>query len=67
MQGLKLFMLVLIIIGQLVGLVLLFINMKWAITLYIIYGIALLLLFIIMFYERKKEKREEDPNDYRNY
>ncbi|WP_163101730.1 hypothetical protein [Peribacillus alkalitolerans] len=67
MQGIKLFMIALIIIGQLVGLVLLFINMQWAITLYTIYGIALILLFIIMFFERKKEKREEDPNDYRNY
>ncbi|MFT4415872.1 hypothetical protein ACLM5H_18595 [Fredinandcohnia humi] len=63
----KYIILSLVIIGQIVGIVFFFINIKAALTFYAIYIVATILLFGILVRERKKEKREDDQNDYRDY
>jgi hypothetical protein len=54
-------------IGQLIGIVFLFINLKWAVFFYICYALAIAALFGVLIRERRKEKKEEEENDYRNY
>lgn len=56
-----------VVLGQLLGIVMLFFNVKIAIFLFIIYGLALITIFIVLVVERIKEKEEDDDNDYRNY
>ncbi|MBT2690773.1 hypothetical protein J7I93_21775 [Bacillus sp. ISL-47] len=53
--------------GQLLGVIMLFINIKAAIMFYILYAIMIFAIFIVLLVERKKEKEEDDGNDYRNY
>lgn len=67
MTKLKIPLMVLVVIGQLLGIAFLFFNIKLAILTFIIYGLALLGLLIILILERIKEKRDDDDHDYRNY
>lgn len=61
------FLIFLIAVTQILGIVMLFINIKLAIFVFIIYGVAIVTLFIILIVNRIKEKEEDDENDYRNY
>ena len=54
-------------LGQLIGIVFLFINVKWALFFYICYGLAIIALFAVLIRERRKEKKEEEKNDYSDY
>ncbi len=54
-------------VGQLIGLGLLFVQIKLAIIVYAISVILPLVILVILIIERKKEKEEDDRNDYRNY
>lgn len=67
MGKLKQLFLFLTVIGQLAGIIMLFINIKIAIILFIVYGLACIAIFILLIVERIKEKEEEDDNDYRDY
>jgi membrane protein implicated in regulation of membrane protease activity len=67
MQQMKLMILILAIVGQFAGLILLFIDVKWAITVYLIYAALLLVLLFLFIKERRKEKKEEAENDYSDY
>jgi membrane protein implicated in regulation of membrane protease activity len=67
MKRLKLLLLPLAGLCQILGVILLFVNIKMAIVLFIVYGIALVTIFILLINDRRKEKREDDENDYRNY
>lgn len=49
------------------AILLLFFNVKWAIALFICYGLSLVILFGLIIRERMKEKREEDEHDYSDY
>ncbi len=53
--------------GQILGIAMLFINIKAAIIFYILYALMIFAIFIVLLVERKKEKEEDDRNDYRNY
>jgi hypothetical protein len=53
--------------GQLLGIAMLFINMKAAIMFYVLYALMIFAIFIVLIAERKKEKEEEEQNDYRDY
>ncbi|MFS0862473.1 hypothetical protein [Fredinandcohnia sp. 179-A 10B2 NHS] len=63
----KYFVLSVAIIGQIVGIIFLFINIEVALTFYAIYMVTILLLFWLLIRERKKEKKEDEENDYRDY
>jgi predicted membrane channel-forming protein YqfA (hemolysin III family) len=67
MERLKLLLIFIAIAGQIIGIILLFINMKIAIFVYILYAIAIFSIFFLLIKDRQKEKREDDENDYRNY
>lgn len=67
MDTLKQLLLIIAILGQFLGIGLLFVNIKLAIIFYIIYVLVLIIIFVLLVYERKKEKEEDDRNDYRNY
>jgi membrane protein implicated in regulation of membrane protease activity len=67
MKRLKLLLLPLAGLCQILGVILLFVNIKMAIALFILYAIALVTIFILLINDRRKEKREDDENDYRNY
>jgi hypothetical protein len=67
MDKLKLLLVSVASIGQIIGIILLFINIKIALAVYIVYGIAILTLIILLLKDRWKEKKEDDKNDYRNY
>jgi membrane protein implicated in regulation of membrane protease activity len=67
MKRLKLLLLPLAGLCQILSIILLFVNIKMAIALFILYGIALVTIFILLINDRRKEKREDDENDYRNY
>jgi membrane protein implicated in regulation of membrane protease activity len=67
MKRLKLLLLPLAGLCQILGIILLFFNIKMAIVVFILYGIALVTLFILLINDRRKEKREDEENDYRNY
>jgi membrane protein implicated in regulation of membrane protease activity len=67
MKRLKLLLLPLAGLCQILGIILLFVNIKMAIALFIVYGIALVTIFILLINDRRKEKREDDENDYRDY
>lgn len=63
----KYIVLLIAIIGQIVGILFLFIDISRAITFYTFYMVAIVLLFAILVWERKREKEEDDQNDYRDY
>jgi len=67
MKNLKYIMLSVATIGQIVGIIFLFINFKIAIGFYLCYLLALVILFWLLIRERVKEKKEDEENDYRNY
>ncbi|MBU8880046.1 hypothetical protein BGM26_13775 [Bacillus sp. FJAT-29790] len=67
MGKLKQLFLLIAVGGQLIGLVMLFINLKAAILFYALYAVMVVAIFVLLFIERKKEKEEDDRNDYRNY
>jgi hypothetical protein len=54
-------------VGQLLAIILLFINLKAAIVFYLIYILLIFGILIVLLIERTKEKEEDDRNDYRNY
>ncbi|MCH1627069.1 hypothetical protein [Fredinandcohnia quinoae] len=54
-------------VGQIIGIIFLFVNLKAALLFYVCYIIAIILLFVLLIRERIKEKREDDQNDYRDY
>lgn len=60
-------LLLVIAVTQILGIVMLFINLKLAIFIFILYGLAIVALFILLIVNRIKEKEEDDKNDYRNY
>ncbi|WP_417898308.1 hypothetical protein ABN702_19145 [Bacillus haimaensis] len=67
MEKLKKLFLAVALIGQVVGIVLLFFNVLLAVIFYILYGMAIVALFIVLIMERDKEKEEDDKNDYSDY
>ncbi|MFE7063832.1 hypothetical protein ACFVAD_16965 [Sutcliffiella sp. NPDC057660] len=67
MEKLKKLFLAVALIGQVVGIVLLFFNVMLAVIFYILYGMAIVALFIVLIVERDKEKEEDDKNDYSDY
>lgn len=67
MQFLKYISLILAILFQLLAIVFLFHNVKVAIILFILYGLSILVLLTTFIFERMKEKKEDDENDYSNY
>jgi membrane protein implicated in regulation of membrane protease activity len=67
MQLLKYLLLIIAVVGQITGIVFLFINIKKAAIFFIIFAIAFVLLIALFVKERLKEKKEEDANDYRDY
>lgn len=67
MEKLKKLFLAVALIGQVVGIVLLFFNVLLAVIFYILYGLAIVALFIVLIMERDKEKEEDDKNDYSDY
>lgn len=52
--------------AQLTGIVLLFINAKLALQVFLYYVAAIILLVPLLIIKKRKTK-EEDPNDYRDY
>jgi ABC-type transport system involved in cytochrome bd biosynthesis fused ATPase/permease subunit len=67
MEKLKKLLLAVALIGQVVGIVLLFFNVLLAVIFYILYGMAIIALFIVLIMERDKEKEEDDKSDYSDY
>ncbi|WP_077617107.1 hypothetical protein [Bacillus sinesaloumensis] len=63
----KYIVLMIAIVGQIIGIVFLFIDISRALTFYAFYMVAIILLFALLVWERKSEKREDDENDYRDY
>ncbi|MFS0824394.1 hypothetical protein [Bacillus sp. 1P02SD] len=63
----KYIVLLIAVIGQIVGIVFLFIDISKALTFYAFYIVAIVLLFALLVWERKREKEEDDENDYRDY
>lgn len=52
---------------QISGIIFLFVQVKIALCLFLLYGISLLVLFLVLIKQRLDEKREDEQNDYRNY
>jgi membrane protein implicated in regulation of membrane protease activity len=67
MKRLKLLLVPFAGLCQILGIVLLFINIKIAIVVFLLYAIALVTIFILLINDRRNEKREDEENDYRNY
>ncbi|MCA1321952.1 hypothetical protein LC085_18820 [Bacillus tianshenii] len=67
MEKLKKLFMAIALIGQVVGIVLVFFNILLAVIFYILYGLAIVALFIVLIMERDKEKEEDDKNDYSDY
>ncbi|TWI56018.1 hypothetical protein [Halalkalibacter nanhaiisediminis] len=66
-ESFKYLLIVLAVIGQLSGIVLSFIKLEWALMMFSVYGIALIVLLVVFILDRKKEKKEEinyDDCDY---
>ncbi|TYR78622.1 hypothetical protein FZC66_18635 [Priestia megaterium] len=63
---LKLIIFTLTALAQLSGLILLFINMDWALQVFIYYSIGLAVLILLLIISKITTK-EENPNDYRDY
>jgi hypothetical protein len=66
-QLLKYILFIAAVVGQLIGMVLLFVDQKKAVLFFIVYGVALGLLLMLLIVERRKEKKEDDERDYRDY
>ena len=54
-------------VGQVIGIIFVFINLKIAIIFYVIYLLAVIALFSLLIRERLNEKKEEDENDFSDY
>ncbi|MED3551419.1 hypothetical protein ACTHO0_00575 [Cytobacillus praedii] len=54
-------------LGQILAIILLFINLKAAVIFYLINILLIVGVVIVLLIERIKEKEEDDRNDYRNY
>ncbi|WP_175638236.1 hypothetical protein [Metabacillus schmidteae] len=67
MEKLKYISMLSAVITQITGIIFLFINIKVAIGLFIVYFLSLLLLLITIIKLRIDEKKEDDQNDYRDY
>ncbi|MBM7621609.1 Sec-independent protein secretion pathway component TatC [Bacillus tianshenii] len=67
MEKLKKLFMAVALIGQVVGIVLVFVDVLLAVIFYILYGLAVVALFIVLIMERDKEKEEDDKNDYSDY
>jgi membrane protein implicated in regulation of membrane protease activity len=67
MKMFKYLLLAIAVIGQIAGIGFLFINIKAAATLFMIYAVAFVLLIVLFVKERLEEKKGEDDNDYRDY
>ncbi|PMC40266.1 hypothetical protein CJ195_00710 [Bacillus sp. UMB0899] len=67
MEKLKYISMLSAVITQITGIIFLFINIKVAIGLFIVYFLSLLLLLIMIIKLRIDEKKEDDQNDYRDY
>lgn len=52
---------------QILGIIFLFVQVKIALCLFLLYGISLLVLLLVLIKQRMDEKREDEQNDYRNY
>jgi len=52
---------------QILGIIFLFVQVKIALCLFLLYGISLFVLFLVLIKQRMDEKREDEQNDYRNY
>lgn len=52
---------------QIIGIIFLFIKMKIALILFVLYFFSLLVLLITFIKSRIDEKREDEKNDYRDY
>ncbi|GAE27563.1 hypothetical protein JCM9140_3715 [Halalkalibacter wakoensis JCM 9140] len=63
----KYILIALIILAQLGGIALLFVDVMWAIVCFSFYGIATVILLIAFILERKKEKKEEIDYDDCDY
>ncbi|MEH7381533.1 hypothetical protein V7138_13820 [Bacillus sp. JJ1533] len=63
----KYIVLMIAVVGQIIGIVFLFIDISKALTFYAFYMVAIVLLFALLVWERKREKEEDDQNDYRDY
>lgn len=55
------------IIGQLMGIALLFFNRVLAAIFFACDGVAFVWLIVILIKERQQEKKEMDEHDYRDY
>lgn len=55
------------ILAQLGGYLFLFIHLVTAVFLFVISFLAFLSIFVYLIIERRKEKKEDEENDYRNY
>ncbi|KPB04066.1 hypothetical protein [Bacillus sp. CHD6a] len=67
METLKKVLLLVSVLGQVVGVVLLIVNMWLGVLFYLFYLLAIIALFIVLIVERAKEKEEDDKNDYSDY
>lgn len=67
MSKIKPLLLLVALFGQIIGIIMLFVNILAAVFFYILYILVIVVLFIVLVIERKKEKEEDDRNDYRNY
>ncbi|WP_458025457.1 hypothetical protein [Pseudalkalibacillus sp. Hm43] len=67
MSKYKSIILLLTVVSQGAAIIFLFINFWVSITLFLLYGVAMLVLFILLIIERIREKEEEDQNDYSDY
>ncbi|MBU7595016.1 hypothetical protein [Metabacillus halosaccharovorans] len=67
MEKLKYISMLSAVVTQIVGIIFLFINIKIAIGLFLVYFLSLLVLVITFIKIRIDEKKEDDKNDYRDY
>ncbi|MCA1030827.1 hypothetical protein LCL95_07335 [Bacillus timonensis] len=67
MGKLKYYMLSVASVGQIIGIIFLFINLKIALVFYLTYIFAIGLLGYLLLRERLNEKKEDEENDYRDY
>ncbi len=63
----KLLLILLIVILHIAAFGLLIYSLKWALIVFALYGITVVLLLILFIKERLKEKKEEDQYDDRDY
>jgi hypothetical protein len=67
MEKLKQLLLFTALGGQLLGLAMIFVNLKAAVIFYASYAILIIALLAVIGWERNKEKKEENEHDYRHY